>query len=158
MWNGVFPHRRSLRSHRACRVPPSHRGIRHGADTQGEHPHQSFNRRPQERGVAGVRRQGWPRTQARCGADRIHRHDGAGEERDLPHGLETPEQGDRLLPRRGGEGKPQGPPELCQGDKGTETRSTFQGQEEQQGQSQEGRQADAHHCGQVAQGASSPAA
>ena len=86
----------------------------------------------------GERRQGWPRTQARCGADRIHRHDGAGEERDLPHGLETPEQGDTLLLRRGGEGKPQDPPELCQGDKGTEARATFQGQEEQQGQSQEG--------------------
>ena len=40
----------------------------------------------------------------------------------------------------------------ARGDKGTEARSTFQGQEEQQGQSQEGRQADAHHCGQVAQG------
>lgn len=120
-----------MRRERACALPQAHQGGGHGADPEGEHPRQPCDRGREEERERQGRGERRTRSQAGRRTDGVHRHDGPGEERHVPDGLEAAEQGHRLLPQGGREGGHPRSAELQQGAERVEAGAAVQGTEPQ---------------------------
>lgn len=87
-----------MRADRAGAVPQAYRRGRNRTHPEGEHPREHGARGPQEGKRARKQRQGQQGQKARRRTDGLHRHHGAGEERDFSDGLQASQQDYQVLP------------------------------------------------------------